>query len=78
MINPVVDEPMVQIYLAMKAQFVIYIPEQEAKDKIYNDRLRAIELRDLEQNVELKRIDALATAAAKKLPAQRATRSAQE
>ena len=77
-INPVVSEPMVQIYLSMKAQFAIYIPEQEAKDKIYNERLRAIELRDLEQNVELKRIDALATAAAKRLPAPRAARSAQE
>ncbi len=77
-INPVVSEPMVQIYLSMKAQFVIYIPEQEAKDKIYNERLRAIELRDLEQNVELKRIDALATAAAKRLPVARAVRSKQD
>ena len=77
-VNPVVTEPMVQIYLSLKAQFVIFNPEQEAKDKVYNDKLRAIELRNMEQDLELKRIDALATAAAKRLPAPRAAKKNEE
>jgi uncharacterized protein YggE len=54
-INPVVSEPMVQIYFSLKGQFVIYDPVTEAEEKAYNQKLRQLQLREMEINLELKR-----------------------
>lgn len=54
-INPVVYEPMVQVYFSLKGQFVIYDPEKEAADKKYNDKVREFQLKEMELNYELKR-----------------------
>src|SRR5437868_4759626 len=54
-INPVVNEPMVQIYFSLKGQTTIYDPEVEAADKKYNERLRQLELEDRVANIEIKR-----------------------
>lgn len=54
-INPVVYEPMVQVYFSLKGQFVIYDPEREAADKKYSEKLRELQLKEMELNYELKR-----------------------
>lgn len=41
-INPLVDEPLVQVYLSLKSQYTVYDPVTEASDKAYNERMRAI------------------------------------
>jgi uncharacterized protein YggE len=41
-INPLVGEPMVQVYLSVKSQYQVYDPVTEASDKAYNERMRAI------------------------------------
>lgn len=70
-INPVVNEPMVQIYYSLKAQFAIYNAAQEAEDKIYNDKVKALQLKEMEQNLELKRIEVLAAAKRPAVKAQK-------
>ncbi|MEI2749804.1 MAG: SIMPL domain-containing protein [Ferruginibacter sp.] len=40
-INPVVGEPMVQVYLSLKGQYQSYDPAKEAADNAYNERMRA-------------------------------------
>jgi uncharacterized protein YggE len=54
-INPVVHEPMVQVYLSLKGLFQIYDPEKEAIDKKYNEKVREMQLREMELNLDLKR-----------------------
>lgn len=54
-INPVVHEPMVQIYLSLKGQFSMYDPEKEAADKKYNDKIKELQLKEMELNLDLKR-----------------------
>ncbi|MCP9751141.1 SIMPL domain-containing protein [Ferruginibacter sp. HRS2-29] len=54
-INPVVNEPMVQIYFSLKGQFTIYDAEREEQDKAYNTRVREFQLKEMELNLELKR-----------------------
>jgi uncharacterized protein YggE len=54
-INSVVHEPMVQIYISLKGQFTIYDPEKEAADKKYNDKIKEYQLKEMELNLDLKR-----------------------
>ena len=54
-LNPVVGEPEVQIYLSLKAQFEKYNPETEAADKAYQLRLRELELQEKELVLESRR-----------------------
>ncbi|RYY71449.1 MAG: SIMPL domain-containing protein [Chitinophagaceae bacterium] len=54
-INPVVYEPMVQVYFSLKGQFVIYDPEKELADKKYNEKLKDLQLKEMELNLDLKR-----------------------
>lgn len=60
-INPVVGEPMVQVYLSMKSQYQVYDPQAEASDKAYQERIRAmgekeIALRLLEKEKQIEQI----------------------
>ncbi len=41
-INPVVNEPLVQVYLSLKSEYQVYDPEKELADKGYNERMRVI------------------------------------
>jgi hypothetical protein len=54
-INPVVNEPMVQIYFSLKGQFNIYDEERETADKAYNAKVREYQLREMELNLEVKK-----------------------
>jgi len=54
-INPVVGEPMVQVYFSLKAQYVIYDPEAEKAEKVYNDKIKQLQLAEMEANIEVKR-----------------------
>ena len=56
-INPVVDEPMVQIYLSLKGQYQVYDEQKEAEDKAYNKRVKEIQLKLLELDVDAKKKD---------------------
>lgn len=54
-INPNVVEPVVQVYFSLKAQYSFYDPERELADKIYNEKLRELKIKDLEAELYLKR-----------------------
>lgn len=56
-INPVVNEPMVQVYISIKGQFQIYDPEKDAEDKAYNKKVKDLQLKLLELDVEAKKKD---------------------
>ncbi len=56
-INPVVNEPMVQIYFSLKGQFTIYDPEMVAGQKIYDQKLKEYQLKLLELEIESKKKD---------------------
>jgi hypothetical protein len=56
-INPVVGEPMVQVYLTLKAQYTVFDPATETEQKKYNDRVREIQLREMELNLLMKERD---------------------
>ncbi|NMD29123.1 MAG: hypothetical protein GYA79_05365 [Bacteroidetes bacterium] len=56
-INPVVNEPMVQIYLSIKGQYQVYDEQKEAEDKAYNKKVREIQLKLLELDVDAKKKD---------------------
>jgi len=56
-INPVVNEPMVQVYVSLKGQFQIYDPEKEADDMVYNKKVKDLQLKLLELDVESKKKD---------------------
>ena len=53
--NPVVYEPMVQVYFSLKGQYVIYDPVKEKEDKAYNDKIKEFQLKEMELNIDLKR-----------------------
>jgi hypothetical protein len=60
-INPVVGEPMVQVYLSLKAPFQVYDPKDEADVKAYNLRVRDIgekemQLRLIEKQKQIEQI----------------------
>jgi uncharacterized protein YggE len=57
-IHPTVGEPMVQIYFSLKGQFVIYDPEKELADKIYNDKIKQLQLKEMEMNLDLRKKEA--------------------
>ena len=54
-INPVVGEPEVQVYLSLKGQYEKYNPENEAADKAYHKRLKELELAERELALEARR-----------------------
>ncbi|HMT97677.1 MAG TPA: SIMPL domain-containing protein, partial [Ferruginibacter sp.] len=56
-INPVVNEPMVQIYLSIKGQYQVYDEQKDAEEKAYNKRLKEIQLKLLELDVDAKKKD---------------------
>lgn len=56
-INPVVNEPMVQIYFSLKGQFNIYDPEAVGNQKVYDQKLREYQLKLLELEIESKKKD---------------------
>lgn len=51
-VNPVVDEPMVQLYISVKAEYTTYDPEQEKDNKEATRKQRAYT--DAEQELKLK------------------------
>lgn len=56
-INPVVNEPMVQVYFSLKGQYEIIDPQQIEKDKAYNEKLKEYQLKSMELDLEAKRKD---------------------
>ena len=48
-------EPMVQVYFSLKAEYVIFDPEREKADKLYNDKVKQLQLSEMEANVEMKK-----------------------
>jgi uncharacterized protein YggE len=56
-INPVVGEPEVQVYLTLKGQFAIFDPQTEKTQKAYEEKLRQLELRERELILEEKKKD---------------------
>jgi hypothetical protein len=55
-INPVVGEPEVQVFLTTKAQYMLYDPEKEALEKEYNSKMRALNIREKELAIELENL----------------------
>jgi uncharacterized protein YggE len=56
-INPVVNEPMVQVFLSLKGEFRIYDPEAETAQKSYDEKVKQYQLRLLELDIEAKKKD---------------------
>lgn len=56
-INPVVGEPQVQVYLTLKAQYVLFDPQAEKEQKEYDAKVRQLQLREMELNIEEKKKD---------------------
>jgi uncharacterized protein YggE len=56
-INPVVGEPMVQVYITVKGQYSIYDPETESADKLHNQKVREIQLQEMQLRLEEKKAD---------------------
>ncbi|MET0394895.1 MAG: SIMPL domain-containing protein [Chitinophagaceae bacterium] len=56
-INPVVGEPMVQVYITVKAQYTTYDPVQETADLLYNQKVKEIQLKEMELRLEEKKTD---------------------
>jgi hypothetical protein len=56
-INPVVGEPMVQVYITVKGQYELFDPATEAADKAYNEQLRQLELEERRLRIEEKKKD---------------------
>jgi uncharacterized protein YggE len=56
-INPVVGEPVVQVYLSLKAQYQLFDPETEATEKAYNMQVRQLQLKEMELRIEEKKKD---------------------
>lgn len=54
-INPVVLEPVIQVYFSLKASYVLFDPEQEKNDKIYNEKLKELRIKDLEADIFIKK-----------------------
>jgi uncharacterized protein YggE len=56
-INPVVGEPQVQIYLTLKGQYQVYDPESEADIKAYDKKMKELQQIEMELRLEEKRKD---------------------
>ena len=56
-INPVVNEPMVQVYFSLKGEYRIYDPEAEIAQKSYDDKVKQYQLQLLALDVEAKKKD---------------------
>jgi hypothetical protein len=56
-INPVVGEPQVQVYLSMKASYSLYNPDTEKEQLAYDAKLKELKLREMELNLEEKKKD---------------------
>ncbi len=56
-INPIVNEPMVQIYFSLKGQFSIYDPETVSSQKAYDQKLKEYQLKLLDLEIESKKRD---------------------
>ncbi len=56
-INPIVNEPMVQIYFSLKGQFTIFDPETVAGQKLYDQKLKEYQIKLLELEIESKKKD---------------------
>lgn len=59
-INPVVTEPVIQIYFSMKAEFNIYNPEEEADQKLYQAKMKELQIKEKEIMLELKKKELMA------------------
>ncbi len=56
-INPVVNEPMVQVYLTLKGQYQIIDPEAIIIKNSYDEKVRQFQLRSMELDLEAKKRD---------------------
>jgi hypothetical protein len=56
-INPIVGEPQVQIYLTLKGQYQIYDAAKEVEQKKYDEKMRELQLQEMELRLEEKRKD---------------------
>lgn len=56
-INPVIGEPQVQIYLTLKGQYELYDPENEVIQKDYNKKMRELQIEEMELKIEEKKKD---------------------
>lgn len=54
-INPVVGEPMIQVYLSLKSQFEVYDLVSRDAQKIYDDKIKELRLKELELDYEIKK-----------------------
>lgn len=54
-INPVVGEPQVQVYLTMKASYSLYNPDTEKQQLAYDSKVKEFQLREMELNLEEKK-----------------------
>lgn len=56
-INPVIGEPQVQIYLTLKGQYELFDPENEIIQKEYNKKMRELQIEEMELKIEEKKKD---------------------
>ncbi len=56
-INPVVNEPMVQVYLTLKGQYQIVDPEAAILKNTYDEKVRNFQLRSMELDLDAKKRD---------------------
>jgi hypothetical protein len=56
-INPVVGEPQVQIYLTLKGQYEIFDEEEEKAQKAHQVKMRELQIKEMELNLEAKKKD---------------------
>jgi hypothetical protein len=56
-INPVVDEPMVQLYVSVKAEYTVYDPELEKENKADAKKRKAWEDAEMEFKLEERKLD---------------------
>jgi hypothetical protein len=54
-INPVVGEPQIQVYLTLKGQYEVYDEEKEAIQKEYDNKLRILQNLELDQRIQEKK-----------------------
>ncbi len=59
-INPVITEPLVQIYFSLKAEFNLYNPEEEAEQKSYQSKMKELQIKEKEIMLEIKKKELMA------------------
>lgn len=69
-INPVVDEPMVQLYVSVKAEYTIYDPEQEKENKEAAKKQRAFNDAEMDFKLEERKLDIQNKYPGKSIPRQ--------